>query len=264
MKQNKKIKRFIGALLALILCINMLPEMAWATEAKTEVSIGDTVLESGKLYIPDNDTGFGVKEKGEEETENYLEYTDGVLTVHGRVSIKQQENAQKALMYLTEGNLKVTGNENSLLDLNGAKNAYPSVFAISDRNESGELSLGGSVDFKVTGTFLHAIKGGTLSAESGYSGNIEIKNQGSFYPLVYDVNLNLITTGDIILENSLGVAYKNENQDNKLILKGNNVVIRTSTETMPAIETKELLIEAKKDVEISNEKENVVVLNVKQ
>ena len=78
-------KRMLGLLTALALCLSLLPGTALA-EGDPGVIINSTPLESGKQYVAGE---YGVIEKPADAPADtpYLDYRDGVLTVHGQMDL---------------------------------------------------------------------------------------------------------------------------------------------------------------------------------
>ncbi len=169
--------------------------MAQKAVAESNVSIGDTTLEDGGIYIPAVDeeghTGtpaqYRVVDKfvpteDEEvpESGNYVEYNNGTLTVHGNVTLT---SGGPSILNVASGTLTVTGGEDTSLTLN---NGSSYAVSIGSSDSSANLVLAGYVDFTAehTGDYGTAISiNGDLKTAEGYSGDISIsaKNNIVFY-----------------------------------------------------------------------------------
>lgn len=122
-------KRALSILIALALCLSLLPGTARAAEAGGPgVIIGSVTLESGKQYVAGE---YGVVEKTSDTPAGapYLDYNDGVLTVHGQMDLKNRS-------FYIDGGVTFTGGEDSCLETG------------STYLSSGILTLSGNVDFK--------------------------------------------------------------------------------------------------------------------
>ena len=152
-------KRILSCLMALALCLTLLPAASLAAEtAPSYVTLAGTPLESGKSYIPKTDGG--IAEKSDSSDANYLTYDGGVLTVHGTVAVNGGSSDglnfdDGTLILAGDGDLTITASNNS---------------AVSGSNES------------------------TLTTE-GFSGSITLQSVNG--DAVQIVKLDLTTGGDI-------------------------------------------------------------------
>ena len=113
-------KRLLSLALSLAMVLTMTPLVAGAEGDAAMVTIGNTTLESGKYYV----SATTPAENGapaylrmvdtlneEPATGSYLEYKDGILTVHGSVEL----NCMATAVTVNGGTLTITGNDESSL-----------------------------------------------------------------------------------------------------------------------------------------------------
>ncbi len=163
--------------------------------AESNVSIGQTTLEDGGIYIPAVDeeghTGTPAKYRvvdkfvpteDEEvpESGNYVEYNNGILTVYGNVVFT---SGGPSILNIASGTLTVTGGEDTSLTLN---NGSSYAAEIGSSSSLSNLVLAGDVDFTAenTGDYGTTISiNGDLKTAEGYSGDISLsaKNNIVFY-----------------------------------------------------------------------------------
>ena len=160
-------KRVFSILTALALCLALLPGTARAAEGDPGVSVNNSPLVSGKQYVAD---GSGVVEKTETTPAGtpYLDYTNGVLTVHGQMDLK-------TCYFRITGNVTFTGGEGSCLETN------------QTYLDNSTLTLSGSVDFKpqsLSGN-MSASPANKLTTTNDYSGDIAI--QSTSFLVLWDV-----------------------------------------------------------------------------
>ena len=186
MKQHQTLRRGLGILLSLAMCLTLLPATALAEGS--EIKICGTTLEEGTAYAPNDG---GIMEKTDET--NYLEYNAGELIVYGNVTVASADNVLK----LESGDLTINCPADSSLTLDGQNSAA----AVS--LQSSTLTLTGAGDVTIQGSET-AVSGGTLKAES-YSGDLAISAAGNS-ATVNNTVLNLDTTGNISITGSMPVA----------------------------------------------------------
>ena len=190
MKQHQTLRRGLGILLSLAMCLTLLPATALAEGS--EIKICGTTLEEGKAYAPNDG---GIAEKTEETA--YLEYSSGTLTVHGSVTVALPSSSADNVLKLESGDLTINCPADSSLTLDGQNSAA----AVS--LQSSTLTLTGAGDVTIQGSET-AVSGGTLKAES-YSGDLAISAAGNS-ATVNNTVLNLDTTGNISITGSMPVA----------------------------------------------------------
>lgn len=100
-------KRIVSIFIALVLCLSLLPGTALAA-GDSGVTINSIALVDGKQYVADT---YGVKEKTADTGEDtpYLDYSGGVLTVHGQMVVNSGIKISS--------DLTIAGDENSSLEV---------------------------------------------------------------------------------------------------------------------------------------------------
>ena len=166
-----------------------------SVEGSESITICGTTPEEGKSYVPNAGDLGGIAERTEEA--DYLEYRDGVLTVHGNVILTQPADSADNVLKLEGEDLTINCPEDSSLTLNGGN------LAASISLQSYALTLTGAGDVTIRGSET-AVSGGTLKTE-GYSGNLAISAEGNTATVSQTV-LNLDTTGNISITGSLPVS----------------------------------------------------------
>ena len=187
MKQHQTLRRGLGILLSLAMCLTLLPATALAEGS--EIKICGTTLEEGKAYAPNDG---GIVEKTEETA--YLEYSSGTLTVHGSVTVALPASSTANVLKLESSELTISCPEGSSLTLDGQNSTAAAVSL-----QSGTLMLTGAGDVTIQGSET-AVSDGTLKAES-YSGDLAISAAGNS-ATVNNTVLNLDTTGNISITGS--------------------------------------------------------------
>ena len=191
-------KRILSCLMALALCLTLLPAAALAAEtAPGRVTLAWVLLESGKSYVPKE--GGGIKEKTDQSDANYLTYADGVLTVHGTVAVNCNN-----------------GDGLSFYD--------------------GVLTLAGDGDLTITASSGGAVSGSpgsTLTTAEGFSGSITLRSENR--SAVQNVKLELTTEGDIQISSAKSNAVNTP--QNPVTLKGETVTIETTADSPVSVST---------------------------
>lgn len=237
MKGNRKL---FSILTALALCLALLPGTARAAEGDPGVSVNNSPLVSGKQYVAD---GSGVVEKTETTPAGtpYLDYTNGVLTVHGQMDLK-------TCYFRITGNVTFTGGEGSCLETN------------QTYLDNSTLTLSGSVDFKpqmLSGNYS-ASPANKLTTTNDYSGDIAI---GSSNSVVLDVqnSASISITGVVnysptppsdpmTLKSSGDINIANMLLYDKVTIEGKNVSLKNG----PVFQGNLLTITAEQDVTIES------------
>ena len=233
-------KRMLGLLTALALCLSLLPGTALA-EGDPGVIINSTPLESGKQYVAGE---YGVIEKPADAPADtpYLDYRDGVLTVHGQMDLGNYGPR-------IDGAVTFTGGGDSCLETG-------SIYF-----NNGTLTLSGSMDFKpksLSGNYSASQAVSKLTTTDDYSGDIAI---GSSYSVVLDVkNSASISIGgnvsysssntpaDPITLKSAGDISTNMLQYHTITIEGKNVSLMNS----PVFTGKSLTVKAAENVTVPN------------
>lgn len=233
-------KRVLSILTALALCLALLPGTARAAEGDPGVSVNNSPLVSGKQYVAD---GSGVVEKTETTPAGtpYLDYTNGVLTVHGQMDLK-------TCYFRITGNVTFTGGEGSCLETN------------QTYLDNSTLTLSGSVDFKpqmLSGNYS-ASPANKLTTTNDYSGDIAI---GSSNSVVLDVqnSASISITGVVnysptppsdpmTLKSSGDINIANMLLYDKVTIEGKNVSLKNG----PVFQGNLLTITAEQDVTIES------------
>ena len=191
-------KRILSCLMALALCLTLLPAASLAAEtAPARVTLARTELVSGKSYIPKTDGG--IKEKTDQTDANYLTYDGGVLTVHGTVAVNCNN-----------------GDGLSFYD--------------------GVLTLAGDGDLTITASGSSAVSGSpgsTLTTAEGFSGSITLGSENR--SAVQNVKLNLTTKGDIRISSADSNAVNTPT--NPVTLAGKTVTIETTANSAVSVST---------------------------
>lgn len=234
-------KRTLGLLAALALCLVLLPGTALA-EGDPGVSIGGTALERGKQYVAG---GYDVIEKPADAPADtpYLDYRDGVLTVHGQMDLKSSS-------FLIDGAVTFTGGGDSCLETG------------SIHFNNGTLTLSGSMDFKpqgFTSNYSTSSLVSKLTTTDDYSGDIAI--QGTSTSVLLDVqssasisiggNVSYFSSDpptDPITLKSAGDISTNMLQYHTITIEGKNVSLMHS----PVFTGKSLTVRAAENVTVPN------------
>ena len=196
-------KRLLSLALSLAMVLTMTPLVVGAEESAATVTIGSTELESGKYYVPatvpaeDGAPAYirMVDTWNEEPTTgSYLEYKDGILTVHGSVKL----NCMASAVTVNGGALMITGNDESSLSV--ASSGMSPLYSTQTSN----ITLAGDFDFTLNSSSAPAValNDGTLTTAEGYTGDIVFTNS-STSPVVSGASaVNLNTAGDISFSKS--------------------------------------------------------------
>lgn len=196
-------KRLLSLALSLAMLLTMTPLVVGAAEEAATVTIGSTELESGKYYVPatvpaENGAPAYIRmvdtRNEEPTTGSYLEYKDGILTVHGSVEL----NCMASAVTVNGGALMITGNDESSLSV--ASSGMSPLYS----TETSTITLAGDFDFTLNSSSAPAValNDGTLTTAEGYTGDIVFTNS-STSPVVSGASaVNLNTAGDISFSKS--------------------------------------------------------------
>lgn len=217
-------KRLLSLALSLAMVLTMTPLVAGAEGDAAMVTIGNTTLESGKYYV----SATTPAENGapaylrmvdtlneEPATGSYLEYKDGILTVHGSVEL----NCMATAVTVNGGTLTITGNDESSLTVtsSGMSPLYSS--------STSTITLAGDFDITLDSSSAPTVtlNDSTLKTAEGYTGDIVFKNT-STSPVIGSAGIvNLNTVGNISFNKS-----SNSNPvivSSALTLYANNITI---------------------------------------
>lgn len=245
--------------------------MAQKAVAESNVSIGDTTLEDGGIYIPAVDeeghTGtpaqYRVVDKfvpteDEEvpESGNYVEYNNGILTVYGNVVFT---SGGPSILNVASGTLTVTGGEDTSLTLN---NGSSYAVSIGSSDSSANLVLAGYVDFTAehTGDYGTAISiNGALKTAEGYSGDISLsaKNNIVFYKCGGNsgiAQIDLKTSGSVKM--GTNGSYPILSADSFLVEGSSVVLAAPNANPMLQVKGDISIISTVEDLDISSESES--------
>ncbi len=233
-------KRTLGLLAALALCLVLLPGTALA-EGDPGVSIGGTALERGKQYVAGE---YGVIEKPADAPADtpYLDYRDGVLTVHGQMDLKSSS-------FRIDGAVTFTGGGDSCLETG-------SIYI------NGTLTLSGSMDFKPTmlsGNSSASQAVSKFTTTDDYSGDIAIQETSTSVLLDVQSSASISIGGNVsyfssntpvdpITLKSAGDISTNMLQYHTITIEGKNVSLMHS----PVFTGKSLTVRAAENVTVPN------------
>lgn len=232
-------KRIFSLFTALALCLSLLPGTALA-EGDPGVIINSTSLESGKQYVAGE---YGVIEKPADAPADtpYLDYRDGVLTVHGQMDLKSSP-------FTINGAVTFTGGGDSCLE---TANIYI----------NGTLTLSGSMDFKpksLNGN-SSASPATKLTTTDDYSGDIAIQKTSTSVLLDVQSSASISIGGNVsyfspdppadpITLKSAGDISTDLLQYHTITIEGKNVSLMNS----PVFTGKSLTVKAAENVTVPN------------
>ncbi len=239
-------KRLLSLALSLAMVLTMTPLVAGAAGDEAMVTIGNTTLESGKYYVPATTPAENgapaylrmVDTLNEEPaTGSYLEYKDGILTVHGSVEL----NCLATAVTVNSGTLMITGNDESSLTVtsSGMSPLYSS--------STSTITLAGDFDITLDSSAAPTVtlNDSTLKTAEEYTGDIVFKNTSTSPVIGSAGTVNLNTAGNISFSKS-----SNSNPaivSSALTLYANNITIEggsVSAQRIGIVAQKDVLITA--------------------
>lgn len=195
-------KKLLSLFVCAAMALSLVPMSAFADgrEAVCAVTMGNVTLENG-IYIPNSES---VVEKTDEAPQdgNYIEYSDGTITVYGNVGFA--DAGVGSPLTVESGTVTITGQEGSKLILTSSTQS-----AVTMSQSTSGILLDGAVDFtaeqkselEIPAIINHNECSFTTS--DGYSGDISLSSNGAAIS-GGNGRVNLKTSGNIEMSETQG------------------------------------------------------------
>lgn len=195
-------KKLLSLFVCAAMALSLVPMSAFADgrEAVCAVTMGNVTLENG-IYVPNSES---VVEKTDEAPQdgNYIEYSDGTITVYGNVGFAAAGAGSP--LTVESGTVTITGQEGSKLILTSSTQS-----AVTMSQSTSGILLDGAVDFTAEQKSELGIPAiinyneCSFTTSDGYSGDISLSSNGVAISGGNGI-VNLKTSGNIEMSETQG------------------------------------------------------------